>query len=142
MTTATSRFTAVAGSLYTSAGILGLSLAGADPLTAATGPMLGIFRVNGLLSLAHLIAGLACLLGFLMAGASARTVTLLASAAFGVLGLLGLAMLSSGGGNVLALNGADTLAHLSTSIIAALAIVIERASGGAYARNLLGEMST
>lgn len=142
MTTPTCRFTAVAGSLYMSAGILGLALTGTDHLTAATGPMLGVFRVNGLLSLAHLVAGIALLLGFMVAGSGARTVTLLASAAFGVFGLLGLAMLTTGDGNVLALNGPDTLAHLVTSIIAALAIVIERAPGGAHVRSLFQEVSS
>lgn len=121
------RFTAVAGTLYTSAGILGLSQSGFDHLTAPTGPMLWVFRVNGLLSLAHLVAGLACLLAVFLAGSTPRTVTLLAAAAFGVLGILGIPMVSADG-NVLALNTPDTIAHLLTAAIAVTALVLGRAS--------------
>lgn len=139
MTTPTLRFTAVAGTLYTSAGILGLSRAGFDHLTSPTGPMVAMFRVNGLLSLAHLVAGVACLGALVWAGSAPRTVTMLAAAAFGVLGLLGIAMVGAHG-NVLALNVADTIAHLLTASVAIGVLIAEDAFTTPSAPSLETEM--
>lgn len=119
------RFTATSGALFTALGLLGLAVTGFDNLTAQTGPEVLVFRVNGLLSLAHLIAGGACLAATAFAGdAPARNVTLLCAAAFGTFGLLGLAMLGEAG-NILALNTPDTVLHLVTSVVAVGALVME-----------------
>lgn len=119
------RFTATAGALFTALGLLGLAVTGFANLTAQTGPDILIFRVNGLLSLAHLIAGGSCLVATAFTGTTpARNVTLLCAAAFGTFGLLGLAMHGQGG-NILALNTPDTVLHLLTSVLAVSALVME-----------------
>lgn len=129
------RYTIVTGAVYTAIGVLGLALTGFDHLTAPMGPMIAVFQVNGLLSLAHLVAGLTCLAAAVVrTDTAARNVTMLCAAAFGTFGLLGLAMVQQTTGNVLALNAADTTAHLVTAIVAVTVLLMEHTVGRATVR--------
>lgn len=126
-TTAAARFARWGGVVYASAGIVGLALTGLDDLTSTSGATLMVFEVNGLQNLLHLAVGVA-LVSASASPAAARVVTTLTATAFGVVGLLGLALVGTDA-NVLALNPATNLAHLVTAAGAAVCAVASSRRG-------------
>lgn len=126
-TTAAARFARWGGVVYASAGIVGLALTGLDALTSTTGETLLVFEVNGLQNLLHLAVGVA-LVSASASPEAARVVTTLTATAFGVVGLLGLALVGTDA-NVLALNPATNLAHLVTAAGAAACAVASSRRG-------------
>ncbi len=115
------RFAQVFGAIYVLVGILGFIpplLVGTPPWGPFSGLLLGLFAVNWLHSLAHLIIGAAGLAVF-RDPIRARTYALALGVAYGLLFLLGLI-----GGPVgpldglLPLNGLDNVLHLLTALIA------------------------
>lgn len=126
-TTAAARFARWGGVVYASAGIVGLALTGLDDPTSTSGPTLLVFEVNGLQNLLHLAVGVA-LVSASASPEAARVVTTLTATAFGVVGLLGLALVGTDA-NVLALNPATNLAHLVTAAGAAVCAVASSRRG-------------
>jgi hypothetical protein len=124
---AAARFARWGGVLYASAGIVGLALTGFDDLTSTSGASLVIFEVNGLQNLLHLAVGVA-LVSASAGPEAARLLTTLTAVAFGVAGLLGLALVGTDA-NVLALNAATNIAHLVTAAGATVCAVASSRRG-------------
>lgn len=122
MATSARRFGQIAGSGYVALGILGFAVTGFDGFAAAAGPSLFGLQVNPLHNSLHLFVGLALIVSAARGEGEARTITMLTAAASGVVGLLGLALVGTDG-NVLALNHADNILHLTTAVLATVATV-------------------
>lgn len=108
---ATARFGYLGGGLLTAIGVLGLAITGlADPLTPR-GQHLLFLEVNPAQNVLHLVLGLSMVLGAARSTTTARTSAAVASAALGMLGLVGLA-LAGPLGNPLALDVWGNALHL------------------------------
>jgi hypothetical protein len=105
------QFGYLGGGLLVALGAIGLAITGlSDPL-GPQGRELLVFTVNPAQNLVHIVLGLLMVGGAAGSHVSARTTMLIASAALGTLGLVGLA-LNSPTGNPLAINGWGNLLHL------------------------------
>ena len=124
MDTPARRFGQVAGSAYAGIALLGFALTGLDGFTSPTGASLFGLRVNPLHTSLHLLFGLALIVAAARGEDEARTICLLVAVAYGVVGLLGLALVGTDG-NVLALNHADNILHLATAAGAAVATILK-----------------
>ena len=119
----------VFGAVYLLVGILGFFVH-SDGFAARTGgKLLGLFEVNPLHNIAHLLIGALLL-------ASARTLTSARAANTGVgavyllLGIVGLFILDSKA-NILALNGADNVLHFATAaVLLATGVSADKAMSG------------
>ena len=125
MSTPARRFGQVAGSVYAALGLLGFAVTGFAGFAATTGPSLFGLRLNPLHNTLHLLIGVALVLAAARGEDEARTISMLTAAAYGVVGLLGLALVGTDG-NVLALNHPDNVLHLLTAVVATLATVASR----------------
>ncbi len=114
------RFAQVFGAIYLLVGIAGFIpplLAAKTPDSSFVGLLLGLFFVNALHSLTHLLIGVAGLATYRnLAAAKAYTLTIgVAYAALFVLGLIfGVTFL----GGILPLNGWDHILHIVTALVA------------------------
>jgi hypothetical protein len=105
----------VFGAVYVLVGVLGFFV-DSDGFAATTGgKLLGIFEVNPLHNIAHILIG-AALLVAAKSLASARAVNSTVGAAYLLLGVLGLFILDSSA-NILALNGADNALHFASALV-------------------------
>ncbi|MBW3619397.1 MAG: DUF4383 domain-containing protein [Actinobacteria bacterium] len=125
MSTPARRFGQVAGSVYTALGLLGFAVTGLAGFAATTGPILFGLRLNPLHNTLHLLIGVALVIAAARGEDEARTISMLTAAAYGVVGLLGLALVGTDG-NVLALNHPDNVLHLLTAVVATLATIASR----------------
>ncbi|MFP5309773.1 MAG: DUF4383 domain-containing protein [Actinomycetes bacterium] len=119
---------------YVAVGLVGFAMTGLDGFTSRNGPLvLGLFEVNPLHNLVHLLLGSALVVAGARSAADARMVTIVVGVAVGAVGLLGPLITSAG---ELALNGADNVLHLVTAVLAFLAVLAEsrRDAGGRPAR--------
>lgn len=116
------RFGHLGGGLLVALGAIGLAVTGlAEPL-APQGRDLLVLTVNPAQNLVHTAIGLLMVGGAAGSRTSARTTMLIASAALGTLGLVGL-VLSSPPGNPLAINGWGNLLHLGLAGWGTMALV-------------------
>jgi hypothetical protein len=107
---------AVFGAVYVLVGIIGFFVASNGFAATSGGKILGIFEVNPLHNIAHILIG-AVLLGAARAGAkAARGVNITIGAAYLLLGVLGLFILNSAA-NILALNSADNGLHFASALL-------------------------
>jgi hypothetical protein len=106
---------AVFGAVYLLVGILGFFVRSDGFAEQTGGKLLGLFEVNPLHNIAHLLIG-AALLAASRALASARAANTVVGAAYLVLGVVGLFILDSEA-NVLALNKADNVLHFATAAL-------------------------
>lgn len=120
METPARRFGQIAGSAYAGIGLLGFAVTGLDGFASTTGASLFGLRINPLHNSLHLIIGMALIVAAARGEGEARTICLLVAVAYGVVGLLGLALVGTDG-NVLALNHPDNVLHLATAVVAAVA---------------------
>lgn len=105
----------VFGAVYVLVGVLGFFVE-SDGFAATTGgKLLGIFEVNPLHNVAHIIIGVALLVAS-RALASARGVNSAVGAAYLLLGIIGLFILGSDA-NILALNAADNGLHFASAAV-------------------------
>lgn len=128
MTKSPNRLLAVIfGVLYVLVGILGFTAtAGVGLFDTNGGLLLGIFEVNVLHNVVHLLVGAALLIAGLSNTVAAKVVNLGAGALFLLLGLAGL-FVAGTPANVLALNGGDNVLHLATAVVLlAVALGAER----------------
>ncbi len=102
----------VAGLVFIGVGLLGFSVSGGHhPVGAEGGALLGIFQVNVLHNLVHVVVGAALVLGAIAGPRVARTINALVGAVYVLVGVAGLFIVDSAA-NVIALNGNDNILHL------------------------------
>jgi hypothetical protein len=114
------RFAQVFGAIYVLVGIMGFIpplLAAKTPDSSFMGLLLGLFFVNWLHSLAHLLIGVAGLATYRNFGA-AKAYALTVGVAYAALFVLGLIFGVTFLGGLLPLNGWDHVLHLATAVVA------------------------
>ena len=102
----------VAGTVFVLVGLLGFTVSGGHDMAGMTGgALVGIFQVNVLHNVVHLLVGAALVAGAMAGAKAARTVNSLVGVVYLVVGALGLFILDTSA-NILALNGYDNWLHL------------------------------
>lgn len=105
------------GAVYVLVGLLGFAVTGgADFAGREGGHLLGIFLVNPLANIVHVLVGVLLAAGASRGDAAAGRVNTLVGGVYLLLGVLGLFILSSDL-NVLALNIADNLLHFASAAL-------------------------
>ena len=105
------------GVVYLLVGALGFAYtAGVGFVATQGGLILGIFEVNPLHNIAHLLIGAALLIAGLSSVVAAKTVNIVIGAAYLLLGIVGF-FLAGTGANILALNTPDHFLHLASAIV-------------------------
>jgi hypothetical protein len=105
------------GAVYLLVGALGFAYTGGVGFVATQGGLiLGIFEVNPLHNIAHLLIGAALLIAGLVSAVAAKTVNIVVGAAYLLLGIVGF-FLAGTGANILALNTPDHFLHLASAIV-------------------------
>jgi hypothetical protein len=107
------------GVIYLVVGVFGFFLTSATAFAGTSGPLfIGLFQVNPLQNLGHIVAGVVLLIAGLVGARVARFVNGLLGAVFLVLGIIGLVV--AGGSNplnIFAFNGADNVLHFATAVV-------------------------
>jgi Domain of unknown function (DUF4383) len=107
------------GTIYLVIGIFGFFITSSTGFTSTQGPLLiGLFELNNLHNLAHLVVGVALLITGLADARVAKVVNSGIGAVFLVVGIVGLFI--AGGNNpinVLALNAADVVLYFASAVI-------------------------
>jgi hypothetical protein len=105
------------GVVYLLVGLLGFAVTGGvDFIANEGGLLLGIFEVNPLHNIAHLLIGAALLIAGLSSISAARTVNTVVGFVYLLLGIVGFFIVDSAL-NILALNTADHFLHLASAIV-------------------------
>jgi len=105
------------GAVYVLVGLLGFAVTGGVGFIATQGGLLlGIFEVNPLHNVAHLLIGAALLIAGLSSAAAAKAANTTVGAVYLLLGLVGF-FIADSALNILALNTADHFLHLASAIV-------------------------
>ena len=105
------------GAVYLLVGLLGFAVTGGVGFVATKGGLLlGIFEVNPLHNIAHLLIGAALLIAGLTRVAAAKAVNTTIGAVYLLLGIVGFFLVGTGA-NILALNTPDHFLHLVSAIV-------------------------
>jgi preprotein translocase subunit Sss1 len=105
------------GAVYLLVGLLGfLVTAGVDFAATDGGLLLGIFEVNPLHNIVHLLIGAALLIGGLKSVRAAKTVNIVVGAVYLLVGIVGF-FIEGSALNILALNTADHFLHLVSALV-------------------------
>ncbi|MDH6235390.1 DUF4383 domain-containing protein [Cryobacterium sp. CG_9.6] len=105
------------GAVYLLVGLLGFAYTGGVSLVATSGGLiLGIFEVNPLHNIAHLLIGAALLIAGLSSVSAAKATNTTIGAVYLLLGIVGFFLVGTGL-NILALNTADHFLHLASAIV-------------------------
>jgi hypothetical protein len=105
------------GGVYLLVGLLGFAVTGGVGLFATEGGLLlGVFAVNPLHNIAHLLIGGALLAAGLVSARAAKTVNIVVGAAYLLLGIVGFFLVGTPA-NILALNVPDHFLHLASAIV-------------------------
>lgn len=105
------------GAVYLLVGLLGFAVTGGVGFVATKGGLLlGIFEVNPLHNIAHLLIGAALLIAGLTRVAAAKAVNTTVGAVYLLLGIVGFFLVGTGA-NILALNTPDHFLHLVSAIV-------------------------
>ena len=105
------------GAVYIVVGLLGFAVTAGIPFISTDGGLLlGIFEVNPLHNIAHLLIGGALLAGGLVSTRAAKTVDIIVGATYLLLGIVGFFLVGTPL-NILALNTADHFLHLASAIV-------------------------
>jgi hypothetical protein len=105
------------GAVYLVVGALGFAVTGGvDFIATEGGLLLGVFEVNPLHNIAHLLIGAALLIGGLKSVKAAKTVNVIVGAAYLLLGIVGFFIVDTAA-NILALNTADHFLHLASALV-------------------------
>ncbi|NRG40551.1 DUF4383 domain-containing protein [Rathayibacter sp. VKM Ac-2804] len=105
------------GAVYVVVGLLGFVVTGGVQFLATEGGLLlGIFEVNPLHNIAHLLIGGALLIAGLSTTSAAKTVNTTVGAVYLALGVVGFFLVDTAL-NVLALNTADHFLHLASALV-------------------------
>ncbi|WP_166996500.1 DUF4383 domain-containing protein [Paramicrobacterium fandaimingii] len=104
------------GAVYLLVGIIGFTITAGVGFTSNEGALLlGLFMVNPLHNIAHVLIGAALLIGGLSNVRAAKSVNIVVGAAYLLLGIVGFFL--SGPTNVLALNMPDHFLHLGSAVL-------------------------
>ncbi|MET4637413.1 DUF4383 domain-containing protein [Mycetocola sp. 2940] len=107
----------VFGGVYILVGLLGFAVTGGVGFIATEGNLLlGLFAVNPLHNIAHLLIGAALLIAGLSNVAAAKSVNTVVGAVYLLLGIVGFFLVGTAL-NILALNTADHFLHLASAIV-------------------------
>jgi hypothetical protein len=107
----------VFGAVYVLVGLLGFAVTGGVAFVATEGGLLlGIFEVNPLHNVAHLLIGGALLIAGLANARAAKVTNTVVGAAYLLLGIVGF-FIADTGANILALNTADHFLHLASALV-------------------------
>ncbi|MFC5930563.1 DUF4383 domain-containing protein [Cryobacterium melibiosiphilum] len=107
----------VFGAVYVLVGLLGFAVTGGVGFIATEGGLLlGIFEVNPLHNVAHLLIGAALLIAGLSSASAAKATNTTVGAVYLLLGLVGF-FIADSALNILALNTADHFLHLASAIV-------------------------
>lgn len=107
----------VFGAVYLLVGLLGFAVTGGVGFLATDGGLLlGIFAVNPLHNVAHLLIGAVLLIAGLSGVRAAKTVNVIIGAAYLLLGVAGFFLVGTSA-NILALNVPDHFLHLGSAIV-------------------------
>ncbi|MDR6198169.1 MULTISPECIES: DUF4383 domain-containing protein [unclassified Microbacterium] len=107
----------VFGAVYLLVGLLGFAVTGGVGFLATEGGLLlGIFAVNPLHNVAHLLIGAALLVAGLANVRAAKTVNTVVGAAYLLLGVAGFFLVGTAA-NILALNVPDHFLHLGSAVV-------------------------
>lgn len=105
------------GAVYLLVGLLGFAFTGGVGFVATKGGLLlGIFEVNPLHNVAHLLIGAALLIAGLTTAAAAKAVNITVGAVYLLLGIVGFFLVGTAA-NILALNTPDHFLHLVSAIV-------------------------
>ena len=105
------------GAVYILVGLLGFAVTGGVGFLATEGGLLlGIFMVNPLHNIAHLLIGAALLIAGLASARAAKTVNIVVGAAYLLLGIVGFFLVGTAL-NILALNTFDHFLHLASALV-------------------------
>lgn len=105
------------GAVYLLIGLLGFAVTGGIGFLATKGGLLlGIFEVNPLHNIVHLLIGAALLIAGLSSVAAAKGVNTTVGAVYLLLGIVGFFLVGTDL-NILALNTADHFLHLGSAIV-------------------------
>jgi hypothetical protein len=105
------------GAVYLVVGLLGFAVTGGVGFVATDGGLLlGIFEVNPLHNIAHLLIGAALLIAGLSSVSAAKATNTTVGAVYLLLGIIGF-FIANTAANILALNTADHFLHLASAII-------------------------
>ena len=105
------------GAVYILVGLLGFAVTGGvDFIATEGGLLLGIFEVNPLHNVAHLLIGAALLIAGLSSASAAKATNTTVGAVYLLLGLVGF-FIADSALNILALNTADHFLHLASAIV-------------------------
>ena len=117
------------GAVYLVVGLLGFTVTGGVSFLATRGGMLlGLFMVNPLHNVAHLLIGAALLISGLVSVKTAKITNTVIGAAYLLLGIVGFFLVGTAA-NVLALNTFDHFLHLASAILLlAIGLGVERTS--------------
>jgi hypothetical protein len=117
------------GAVYLLVGLLGFTVTGGVGFVATQGGLLlGLFEVNPLHNIAHLLIGAVLLVAGLSGVRAAKGANTTIGAVYLLLGIVGLFILDSAA-NILALNGADNGLHFGSAILLlAVGLGAERAT--------------
>ena len=119
----------VFGAVYVLVGLLGFAVTGGVGFIATEGGLLlGIFEVNPLHNVAHLLIGAALLIAGFASVAASKVVNATIGGAYLLLGIVGF-FLAGTAANILALNTADHFLHLASAIVLlGVALGVERSA--------------
>jgi len=107
----------VFGAVYLLVGLLGFAVTGGVGFIATQGGLLlGLFAVNPLHNVAHLLIGAALLIAGLSSVVAAKSVNTTIGAVYLLLGIVGF-FIASSALNILALNTPDHFLHLASAIV-------------------------
>ncbi|RKT35900.1 uncharacterized protein DUF4383 [Microbacterium sp. AG1240] len=107
----------VFGAVYLLVGLLGFAVTGGVGFIATDGGLLlGIFEVNPLHNIAHLLIGAALLIAGLANVRAAKGVNTTVGAVYLLLGVVGFFLVGTAA-NILALNVADHFLHLASAVV-------------------------
>lgn len=105
------------GAVYVLVGLLGFAVTGGVGFLATDGGLLlGIFEVNPLHNIAHLLIGVALLIAGLSNVRAAKSANTTVGAVYLLLGVVGF-FIAGTALNILALNTADHFLHLASAIV-------------------------
>lgn len=105
------------GAVYVLVGLLGFAVTGGIGFVATEGGLLlGIFEVNPLHNIAHLLIGAALLIAGLSSASAAKATNSTVGAVYLLLGIVGF-FIADSALNILALNTADHFLHLASAIV-------------------------